>query len=159
MVELANGKPDSALLTLTPMEPYCTACMRYIDTIHLKVLTAIALYQKRDEAWREPLTAALALAEEYRFIRTVSVYGAAVLPLLDALEWLGNAKWHKRLMADVRAQAAIYPPFFAAKAFHERGTDGSGDAGAAADLRGQEQCGDPEHPGLHGQEPCEQRAQ
>ena len=111
MVELANGKPDSALLTLTPMEPYCTACMRYIDTIHLKVLTAIALYQKRDEAWREPLTAALALAEEYRFIRTVSVYGAAVLPLLDALEWSGNAKWHKRLMADVRAQAAIYPRF------------------------------------------------
>lgn len=116
-------------------------------------------YQKRDEAWREPLTAALALAEEYRFIRTVSAYGAAVLPLLNALEWSGNAKWHKRLMADVRAQAAIYPPFFAAKAFHERGTDGSGDAGAAADLRGQEQCGDPEHPGLHGQEPCEQRAQ
>ena len=111
MVELANGKPDSALLTLTPMEPYCTACMRYIDTIHLKVLTAIALYQKRDEAWREPLTAALALAEEYRFIRTVSVYGAAVLPLLDALEWSGNAKWHKRLMAGVRAQAAIYPRF------------------------------------------------
>ena len=111
MVELANGKPDSALLTLTPMEPYCTACMRYIDTIHLKVLTAIALYQKRDEAWREPLTAALALAEEYHFIRTVSVYGAAVLPLLDALEWSGNAKWHKRLMADVRAQAAIYPRF------------------------------------------------
>ena len=85
--------------------------MRYIDTIHLKVLTAIALYQKRDEAWREPLTAALALTEEYRFIRTVSVYGAAVLPLLDALEWSGNAKWHKRLMADVRAQAAIYPRF------------------------------------------------
>ena len=111
MVELANGKPDSALLTITPMEPYCTACMRYIDTIHLKVLTAIALYQKRDEAWRELLTVALALAEEYRFIRTVSVYGAAVLPLLDALEWSGNAKWHKRLMADVRAQAAIYPRF------------------------------------------------
>ena len=26
-------------------------------------------------------------------------------------EWSGNAKWHKRLMADVRAQAAIYPRF------------------------------------------------
>ena len=111
MVELANGKPDSALLTLTPMEPYCTACMRYIDTIHLKVLTAIALYQKRDEAWREPLTAALALAEEYRFIRTVSVYGAAVLPLLEALDWDGNKAWRKRLMAAVRTQAAFYPHF------------------------------------------------
>ena len=111
MVELANGKPDSALLTLTPMEPYCTACMRYIDTIHLKMLTAIALYQKRDEAWREPLTAALALAEEYRFIRTVSVYGTAVLPLLEALDWDGNKAWRKRLMAAVRTQAAFYPHF------------------------------------------------
>lgn len=34
-----------------------------------------------------------------------------MLPLLDALEWSGNAKWHKRLMADVRAQVAIYPRF------------------------------------------------
>ena len=34
-----------------------------------------------------------------------------LLPLLDALEWSGNAKWHKWLMADVRAQAAIYPRF------------------------------------------------
>lgn len=34
-----------------------------------------------------------------------------LLPLLDALECSGNAKWHKRLMADVRAQAAIYPRF------------------------------------------------
>ena len=35
-----------------------------------------------------------------------------LLPLLDALDWSGNAKWHKRLMADVRAQAAIYPRFY-----------------------------------------------
>ena len=34
-----------------------------------------------------------------------------LLPLLDALECSGNAKWHKRLMADVRAQVAIYPRF------------------------------------------------
>ena len=34
-----------------------------------------------------------------------------LMTVLDALEWSGNAKWHKRLMADVRAQAAIYPRF------------------------------------------------
>ena len=67
-----------------------------------------------------------------------------LLPLLDALECSGNAKWHKRLMADVRAQAAIYPRFLQPRNFYERGTDGSGDAGAAADLRGQEQRGDRE---------------
>lgn len=118
-------------------------------------------YQKRDEAWREPLTAALALAEEYRFIRTVSVYGAAVLPLLDALEWSGNAKWHKRLMADVRAQAAIYPRFLQPRlSMSESLTAAEMQVLrliCAEDQHGD--WGDPEHPGLHGQEPCEQRAQ
>lgn len=65
-------------------------CARIIDGIHLNVLTAIALRRKKDERWRERLTAALGAAAEYRFIRTVSVYGTAVLPLLGALEWDGD---------------------------------------------------------------------
>ena len=36
---------------------------------------------------------------------------AAVLPLLEALDWDGNKAWHKRLMAAVRTQAAFYPHF------------------------------------------------
>ena len=50
-------------------------------------------------------------AAEYRFIRTVSVYGTAVLPLLEALDWDGDKAWRKRLMAAVRTQAAFYPHF------------------------------------------------
>ena len=57
------------------------------------------------------MTAALDAAAEYRFIRTVSVYGTAVLPLLEKLEWSKDAKWKNQLMADVRAQAAYYPLF------------------------------------------------
>ena len=111
MVELADGRPDAALLTLAPLEPYIPNCARIIDGIHLNVLTAIALYRKKDERWRERLTAALDAAAEYRFIRTVSVYGTAVLPLLEALDWDGNKAWRKRLMAAVRTQAAFYPHF------------------------------------------------
>ena len=111
MVELSDGKPDAALLTLSPLEPYIRSCARHIDGIHLQVLTAIALYRSRDEGWRQHLSDALETAAEFRFIRTVSVYGAAVLPLLEKLTWDGNAKWHKRLMADVRTQAAFYPHF------------------------------------------------
>ena len=48
---------------------------------------------------------------EYRFIRTVSVYGTAVLPLLEALDWDGDKKWYKQIMAAVRKQAAFYPHF------------------------------------------------
>ena len=100
-----------AVMTLSPLEPYLQTCARYIDSIHLNILTAIILFREKDESWKERLTRALDTAAEYRFIRTVSVYGAAVLPLLEELKWDGNVKWHKRLMADVRAQAAYYPRF------------------------------------------------
>ena len=111
MVELENGRPDAAQLTLVPLESYVQNCARIIDGIHLNVLTAIALHRKKDERWRERLTAALDAAAEYRFIRTVSVYGTAVLPLLEVLDWDGNKAWRKRLIAAVRTQAAFYPHF------------------------------------------------
>ena len=110
MTELALGQPDAALLTLSPLRPYCEVCARHIDGIHLDVLSAVALYRRRDGAWRDRLAAALAAAESYRFIRPVGGYGAAVLPLLE--EWDGGgSRWFKRLMNDVRAQAAYYPLF------------------------------------------------
>ena len=111
MTELADGRPDAAQLTLAPLELYVQNCARIIDGIHLNVLTAIALHRKRDEGWRERLTVALDAAAEYRFIRTVSVYGTAVLPLLEALDWDGDKAWRKRLMAAARTQAAFYPHF------------------------------------------------
>ena len=113
MVEIMQNRPDAALLTLSPMEPYIQNCARIIDGIHLNVLTAITLHRKHDKRWRKRLTAALDAAAEYSFIRTVSVYGTAVLPLLGALDWDGDKKWYKQLMAAVRMQAAFYPHFLA----------------------------------------------
>ena len=111
MVELADGRLDAARLTLAPLEAYVKNCARYIDSVHLHVLTAIALYRQKDDAWRDRLTQALETAAAYRFIRTISVYGTAVLPLLEELERVGSAKWHKQLMSEVRTQAAYYPNF------------------------------------------------
>ena len=111
MVELADGKPGAAMLTLSPLEAYIQNCGRHIDGIHLNILTAVSLYRSKDETWRQRLTDALDAAAEYRFIRTVSVYGTAVLPLLEKLDWSGSARWRKQLMDDVRLQAAYYPRF------------------------------------------------
>ena len=111
MVELADGKPGASMLTLSPLEDYVRSCGRHIDGIHLNILAAIALYRSRDEAWRQRLIGALNAAAEYHFIRTVSVYGAAVLPLLEKLDWSGSARWKKQLLDDVRLQAAYYPRF------------------------------------------------
>ena len=111
MVEIMQNRPDAALLTLSPMEPYIQNCARIIDGIHLNVLTSIALHRRRDERWHERLTAALDTAAEYNFITTVSMYGTAVLPLLEALDWDGDKKWYKQIMTAVRKQAAFYPHF------------------------------------------------
>ena len=111
MAELADGRPDAVLMTLSPLERYCRSCARHIDGIHLHILSAIALYRKKNEAWHTHLEQALATAAEYQFIRPVSLYGAAVLPLLREGACEKHAKWYARLLADVRAQAAFYPSF------------------------------------------------
>ena len=113
MTELTQGRPDAALLTLAPLEPFYAACQRHIDTIQLRVLQAIALFRLKNADWRQKLSEALEIAAEYRYIRTISVFGAAVLPLLETLQWSGDEAWHKRLICAVRMQAAFYPWFLA----------------------------------------------
>lgn len=111
MVELADDDPEGALLTLAPLESYCAACSRYIDSIHLNVLSALALYRLRDSRWKERLSRALDTAGEFRFIRTVSVYGGAVLPLLTQLDWKEDEAFRKRLLTQTRKQATATPLF------------------------------------------------
>ena len=48
-------------------------------------------------------------AEKYKFIRCISVYGGAVLPLLKERSRTG--KWFSRLMLATKTQAAFYPDF------------------------------------------------
>ena len=112
MAELAGGRPEAALLTLAPLESYCEVCRRVIDGIQLSLLRAIALYRKKNRLWQKQLRLALQNAAQYGFVRTISVFGAAILPLLE--EYIPaeqDDRWLKRVMADVRAQAAFYPAF------------------------------------------------
>ena len=111
MVELADDDPEGALLTLAPLESYCAACGRYIDSIHLNVLSALALYRLRSEQWKEKLRRALDTALTFRFIRTISVYGGAVLPLLTQLDWKEDEAFRKRLLTQTRKQATATPLF------------------------------------------------
>ena len=111
MVELSHGEAREALLTLAPLQYYCRVCSRHIDGIHLNVLTAIAQYRLRDDTWQETLRAALDEAYEYSFVRTISVYGVAVLPLLEACGWEKESAFLNVLIDDARDQAAAYPDF------------------------------------------------
>ena len=111
MTELSFGDSDAALLTLSPLEPYCEKCERHIDTIHLRIITAIARFRKNDAAWKKEISAAVKIAEEYGFERTISVYGAAVLPLLEKAYGENTSKFVKRAVKAARAQAVYYPDF------------------------------------------------
>ena len=86
-------------------------CARYIDGITLETLAAIAFHRMKDGSWRGCLTRAMDTASGFKFIRTISAFGAAVLPLLEELKWEGDEKWRRRLVSDVRAQAAFYPRY------------------------------------------------
>lgn len=111
MAELARGDETAALLTLAPLEPYCRRCERYIDLIHLKVLTAIAKKRREDEAWKEEIGEALETAAKFGFVRTVGAYGAAVLPLLENCKPGGKEKFLHKVIKAARGQAVFYPDF------------------------------------------------
>lgn len=111
MVELAAGKNQDVLLTLSSLELYCRTCRRHLDSIHLLIIRAIACWREKDKTWKTYLDEALDIAEEYQFIWPVSGYGAAVLPLLEECSRDDQNKWYLRLMAAVREQAAYYPAF------------------------------------------------
>lgn len=111
MVALARGEAREALLTLAPMQTYCRVCSRHIDTIHLQVLSAIAQRRLQDDGWKQTLGAALDIALEYRFIRTITFYGVAVLPLLETCGWDKEEAFLHTLIDGARDQAAAYPDF------------------------------------------------
>ena len=113
MVQIALGDNNAALLTLAPLQNYCTVCQRHIDSIHLHLLSAIARFRSRDEGWRGDMTAALDAAAQFGFVRTISQYGAAILPPLERCRWDGDAAFRNAVMQAVRTQAANYPDFLA----------------------------------------------
>ena len=111
MVEIVYGSYQEALLVLAPLRPYFQACRRVMDGIYLELLTAICRYRARDGGWQEHLHAALDTCREYQFIRPVSQYGAAILPLLEKGGWTADPEFLERLTAAARKQAALYPDF------------------------------------------------
>ena len=111
MVELARGEERQALLTLAPLETYCRECSRYIDSIHLHLLSGIALYRMGEDRWRAEVCTALDTAWEFRFVRTVNQYGTAILPLLEGCGWKGDEKFLRTLIRTSREQASLYPDY------------------------------------------------
>lgn len=111
MAEIASGENRTALITLAPMVPYCKACSRHIDGIHVNVLTAIAKYRSGASDWQNNMSMALDAASRFGFVRTIGEYGAAVLNLLGICNWDKNAEFLRKVTEAARQQAVYYPDF------------------------------------------------
>lgn len=111
MVEIVYGKYQEALLVMAPLRPYFKAAHRVMDGIYLDLLTALCQFRSGDGGWQASLRAALDTCRDYQFIRPVSQYGAAILPLLEKGGWTADPAFLDRLTAAARKQAAQYPDF------------------------------------------------
>jgi len=110
-VELVAGQTENVFMTLAPMDEFCRVCGRHLDSITADLLRAMTLYRQKDEKWRDYLQNALTEAENYRFVRPVSTFGVAILPLLEETDWKPGSNWFKTVMAYTRTQASFYPDY------------------------------------------------
>lgn len=78
-----SGATDGCPADPAPLENYFRRCERHLDLLQLLLLLAIAYAARREPDWRAALQEALDIAATYHYIRPVSSFGAAILPLLE----------------------------------------------------------------------------
>ena len=113
---IEEGRYAEPRMLMSALSEYLQACDRIIDAIHFEVLAAICAWRSNEGDWRQWLGRALAGCARYGYVRTVTTYGAAVLPLLAELQDEGvGTKAERaqlaRMVKGARVQASHYPKF------------------------------------------------
>lgn len=115
-VYISESRYDEALRLMSTLSEYVKSRDRVIDCIHYDVLAAIAAWRSGKDDWRRWIADALDQAKRYGYVRTITLYGAAVLPLLTearrhAKEMGVDEDQLARLVRGARVQASHYPNF------------------------------------------------
>ena len=85
---------------------------RYFMQIENDLLTAVILYRLNDEHWHDNLVKALKKAEEYNFVRIISLEGQAVLPLLTKIQTDEiSAAFMEKVINETEKTANFYPDY------------------------------------------------
>lgn len=109
---LATEQPERAVQLIERLELYFEAHRRTYNKIENGLLRAIVQYRAKLGDWRNSLGAVLQSAQEYRFIRVVAEYGAAILPLLKEAGGLGlDPEYHAALLQATGEMAVFYPEY------------------------------------------------
>ncbi|MGN0076600.1 MAG: LuxR C-terminal-related transcriptional regulator [Parafannyhessea sp.] len=115
---VAESRHDEAMRLMSTLGEYVESRDRYIEVIHYNTLAAIVSWRTGGGDWAVPLGRALANARRFGYVRTITQYGAAVLPLLLEAQDRDPASGEEsaqlaRLVKGARAQASRYPDFLA----------------------------------------------
>lgn len=109
---------------------YAKRYHRTVVNIEADLLMAIICYRRKDVQWREYLADGLKIAGDYRFVRTISSEGTAILPLLRELmkdPEIGGVKenvpeeWLRQVLYETDKLARRYPSYL--QETNARGTD------------------------------------
>lgn len=82
---IALGREQEALDIADFLTGYFTSYDRHIHYIEIEVLKSIIFYHMGAKEWKEHILTALKKAQEYHFVRLISLEGAAILPVLIEL--------------------------------------------------------------------------
>ncbi len=117
-VLISECRYDEALRLMSTLSEYVQSRDIFIDFINYSVLAAIATWRSNKGDWKAWMVRALNMAKRFGYVRTISTYGAAVLPLLietqkHAEEMGVDPGQVSRLIKAARVQATHYPNFMA----------------------------------------------
>lgn len=120
---VSRGELDDALALMAALGEQVEERDATLGRIDLALMRAIVAWRRGDESWRTQLGQALERSFGHGYVRPVTRYGAAVLPLLlevqraagdvgeDEADW---AAWLATLVRMARTQASFYPDFLVA---------------------------------------------
>lgn len=119
---LSRGQLDEALGLLSALDEYVESWDNTLDRIGFATIRAIVAWRRHDVSWQTQLASALELCWRYGYVRPITQYGAAVLPMLlemqqamgpEAGEDRDWAAWVGALVRASRTQASRYPDYLA----------------------------------------------
>lgn len=115
-----ESRYGEALRLMSTLSEFVKSRDLVLYPVHYLVLSAIAAWREERDDWRGLIVRAMAMAGRYGYVRTITQYGAAVLPLLLELQRSdttvpGDPEGQQlaRLVRGARTQASYYPDFMA----------------------------------------------
>lgn len=123
-IYIIKGMYTEAQLLLSRLKKYFEDYGRTYLYMEAQLLEAIILYRTGREEWKAMLRKAVESCAEYKFVRIVSEYGAAILPLLEQIQPAESDEYFDALIENTRKQAILYPRYMkTAKKFDFNLTD------------------------------------